>query len=125
MSDVIQEARARLVGRLKFEPEKRFTQKSQSVVNLTVESEGERDGRSFKCSHKACLWGHEADEFMASNPHQGDMVQVDGDLRNKSYEKNGQTIWQTEVVGTAKVVSIFTPQEPPPASDASGDDVPF
>jgi hypothetical protein len=71
MSDIKQEAVARLIGRLKYEPELRKTKNNKQFVNLTVESVGDDDGRDFKTSHKAILWGHDAEDFMGLAAAQG------------------------------------------------------
>lgn len=124
MSDIKQEAVARLIGRLKYEPELRKTKNNKQFVNLTVESVGDDDGRDFKTSHKAILWGHDAEDFMASRPHKDDIVRVSGGLRNNNYEnKDGQKVWQTQVVGKAVLLEKAAPA--PASTESSSDDIPF
>jgi single-strand DNA-binding protein len=121
---MIQGATATLVGTLARDPELRFTA-GGAVLNIAVVSEYERDGRKYKSTQKATLWGHNAEEFFATEPHAGDLIEVTGDLRNRKYEKNGQEVWVTEVVGTARLLNASVKQAVAKPDATVDSDIPF
>jgi single-strand DNA-binding protein len=92
-----------VVGNLTAEPELRFTPSGVAVANFTVAStartfdkaSGEwKDGEALflRCS----IW-REAAEHVSESLSKGTRVLVSGRLRTRSYEKDGQTRYSTEL----------------------------
>lgn len=93
-----------IVGNLAADPELRFTQSGQAVCQLNVAvneryydtGKGEwadRDATFYRCN----VWRQLA-ENCAESLNKGDRVVVVGDMRQRSYEKDGDTryTWELE-----------------------------
>jgi single-strand DNA-binding protein len=86
-----------LVGKIAAPP----SQRSDSApVNLRVETREEftnRDGefKSYGSWHTVVLWG--TGRPAAMKLAEGDLVEVHGALEHRSYEKDGNKVWVTEV----------------------------
>lgn len=90
-----------LVGTVANDPELRFTQAGQGILNLrvvTVKSWNDKSGapKERRDFHSVILWGKRGEE-MATILRKDMPVVVEGELQNSSYEKDGQKIWKTEV----------------------------
>ena len=89
-----------LVGRLTKDPELRYTEsnKANVLVSLAVE----RDFKSQNGEREAdfislVFWGKVA-ELLAQYTSKGRLIAVNGRLQSRSYDKDGQRIFVTEVV---------------------------
>lgn len=89
-----------LVGRLTKDPELRYTEnnKANVLVSLAVE----RDFKSQNGEREAdfislVFWGKTA-ELLATYTSKGRLISVTGRLQSRSYDKDGQRIFVTEVV---------------------------
>lgn len=89
-----------LVGRLTKDPELRYTEsnKANVLVSLAVE----RDFKSQNGEREAdfislVFWGKAA-ELLAQYTSKGRLIAVNGRLQSRSYDKDGQRIFVTEVV---------------------------
>ena len=90
-----------LVGNLGSDPELREAGSSQ-VVNVslaTSESWKDKSGeRQEKTEwHRLVMWNKTA-EIAAQYLHKGSKVFVEGKLETRSYEKDGQKVYTTEVI---------------------------
>lgn len=91
-----------LVGRLTKDPEVRKTQSGKSVCQVTVacDRNRKRDDNSQEptADFISCvIWGQPAD-FLGQYGRKGSLVGVDGRLQSRSYDKDGQRVYVTEVV---------------------------
>lgn len=84
-----------LIGRLGKEPELKKTTGNNSVLNisLAVTRAKQKDVTDWI---SVVLWRQSA-EFISQYAHKGDLISVAGELQTRSYEKDGQKIYVTEV----------------------------
>lgn len=138
-----------LIGNLGRDPELRYTQGGQAILNLRIatnESFQNRDGERQERTewHSVIIWGKRG-EGLNKVLSKGSQLFVEGRLQTRSWEdKEGKKRYTTEVVATNVVLiggrgggggSNF--DEPPPPSDDMGmgggggggghddDDIPF
>ncbi|MFC3928334.1 single-stranded DNA-binding protein [Streptococcus caprae] len=90
-----------LIGRLTATPEMVKTPSDKNVTRCTVavnrrfkSASGERDADFVP----VVFWGKQADT-LASYATKGSLLSIDGELRTRRYEKDGQTHYVTEVLG--------------------------
>ncbi len=94
--------RVTLMGNLGQDPELRYTQGGQAVLNIrlaTTESYLDRDRvRKERTDwHNVVIWGKRA-EGLSKVLRKGSSILVEGSLRTSSYEgRDGQKRWKTEV----------------------------
>ena len=91
-----------LIGRIVATPELHKTNKDKSVARATIainrrfkDQNGEREADFINI----VVWGKLA-ETLASYASKGSLISVDGELRTRKFEKNGQTNYMTEVLAT-------------------------
>ncbi|MBY5034282.1 single-stranded DNA-binding protein [Streptococcus gallolyticus] len=92
-----------LIGRLTATPEVSQTPNKKSVARVTVAvnrrfktENGEREADFIN----VVFWGKLADT-LASYGAKGSLISLDGELRTRKYEKDGQTRYVTEVLGSS------------------------
>lgn len=129
-----------LVGNLGADPELKYTPQSRALCNLriaTTEVYKDKSGQKKEQTewHRVTVWGDQAEncnKYLAK----GRSVYVEGRLQTRSYEKDGQKHYTTDIVadkivflgggkgGAAKESAPADDGEPssPPAAD---DDIPF
>ncbi|MDY4511772.1 single-stranded DNA-binding protein [Streptococcus pluranimalium] len=90
-----------LIGRLVATPEMVKTPNDKSVARVTLavnrrfkSKDGEREADFIN----VVFWGRLA-ETLASYGTKGSLISLDGELRTRSYEKDGQKHYVTEVIG--------------------------
>ena len=133
--------RAFLLGNLGADPVVRFTPQGAKVANLSLATsrrwKDRESGEKKQATewHRVVIWGRQADvaeEYLKK----GSPVHIEGELRTRSYEKDGVKRYVTEVVarrlqlvGKAEQPSEPAPStEEPPSEDAPelpDDDTPF
>jgi len=128
-----------LVGNLGADPELRVTPGGQSVLSIrmaTTESylDASKQRQERTEWHRVSVWGKRG-EGLAKILSKGDRIYVEGRLQTSKYEKNGQTMYSTDIVATnvvlcgGKRVDAGPRNEtPPPANNefAGADDpLPF
>ena len=92
-----------LIGNLGRDPEIRYTQQGTAVVNLAIatseqwtdKTSGERQEKTEW--HRIVIFGRMA-ENCEKYLSKGRQVYVEGRLQTRSYEKEGQTHYMTEIV---------------------------
>ena len=89
-----------MIGRLTVQPELVTTPNDKSVTRVTLavnrrfkSQNGERDADFISL----VVWGRLA-ETLTSYAGKGSLISVDGELRTRKYDKNGQTQYVTEVL---------------------------
>lgn len=123
------------VGRLTKDVELKTTSNQTSYCNFTIavdrrfkDANGERQTDFINC----VAWRQTA-EFIGKYFHKGNRIGVCGSIQTRSYEKDGQKVFVTEVMveeaefveSQIKTESTPAPQaEPTPAPEPSGD-LPF
>lgn len=92
--------RVLLVGRLTRDPELRYTPNGVAVATFTLavnrqftNQQGEREADFINC----VVWRKPA-ENVANFLKKGSLAGVDGKIQTRSYEKDGRTVYVTEVV---------------------------
>jgi single-strand DNA-binding protein len=91
-----------LIGRLGKDPEVRFTQGGKAVANFSIatdESYKDAQGEKQKKTewHNIVVWGNSVEAFVQKYLHKGDMVFIEGKLQTRSWEKDGNKKYTTEV----------------------------
>ena len=92
-----------LVGRLGADPEVKHMQNNRAVCNLSVAtSEQWKDKQSGEKKektewHRVTVWGEQA-ESCGKYLAKGRLVAVQGKLQTRSYEKDGQKHYATDIV---------------------------
>lgn len=85
-----------LTGRLTRDPEPRYTAGNVLMVTFNIAvDDGFGDKRKsyfFNC----VAWRATAD-YIARNVHKGDLVAIDGKLQERTWEKDGQKKFRTEI----------------------------
>ncbi|WP_307976056.1 single-stranded DNA-binding protein [uncultured Streptococcus sp.] len=92
-----------MIGRLTATPEMVKTSNDKSVTRVTVavnrrfkNQTGEREADFIN----VVVWGRLA-ETLASYGSKGSLISLDGELRTRKYDKDGQTHYVTEVVASS------------------------
>lgn len=89
-----------LLGRLTKDPEVKYTQSGKCVAGFTLAvnrpfkgQDGQTEADFINCQ----IWGKSA-ETMGNSVHKGHRVLVEGRLQVRSYDKDGQKRYVSEVV---------------------------
>lgn len=127
-----------VVGRITRKPELKFTTNGTKYTQFIVATQrnfknkdGEYEADFINCR----LWRTAAENF-AKFTEKGSLVGIEGRIQTSSYDKDGKTVYITEVVAeefslleTKKVVEIrnnaVQPIEESPFNGVSDDDLPF
>lgn len=131
-----------LLGRLGADPEIRYTQTGTPVATLSVatnKSWKNKEGQKQEKTewHRVILWSKLA-ELSGQYLSKGREVYIEGELQTRSWEKDGQKKYTTEIVGNTmqfigsagKGSSTGTDDlppdlPPPPGEMGTEDDIPF
>lgn len=96
--------RAHIIGRLGSDPELKYTPQGQAVCSMTVatdESYKDKSGQMVNRVewHRIVLW-----RFLAENAgkylEKGSQVYIEGKLQTRSWDKDGQKHYMTEIVAS-------------------------
>lgn len=126
-----------LVGRLTKDLELKKTQSNLSVLQFTLAvNQGKKDeSGKYKTDFINCVAWRQSADYLSSYAQKGDLISVAGSLSTRSYDKNGTTIYVTEVV--CDKVSILSHAEKKPVDlgfneplgveqvNITSDDLPF
>lgn len=93
--------KVQLIGNLGKDPDCRYTPDGTAVATLTVATnESYKDNSNNKQSHtewhRVILWSHQA-EFAKNYLGQGRLVYVEGKLKTRKYQQNGEDRYVTEI----------------------------
>ena len=80
---------ATIIGVMDNDPALGYTGEGKAVMNFTVLQENEWNGKVFRTWHKCVVWGGRAEDAAASDLSKGDSVCVIGEIKYRSYEKDG------------------------------------
>lgn len=83
-----------LIGRTTKEIDLRYTQSNKAVASFTLAVDRRGEGADFI----SCVaWGNTA-EVMSKYVRKGNKIGIHGHISTRSYDKNGQKVYVTEVV---------------------------
>ena len=83
-----------IIGRLPQDCQQRYTQGGDSVVNFRVLTSKKVKDKEYTFGIDATLWG-KLGESLAKYLTKGQLVFVEGELRQESWEKDGQKHYKT------------------------------
>lgn len=92
--------RAVIVGRLTKDPDVRVTSSGLSRATFTVacDRQKKKDDQESQADFIRCIAWRQSAEYLERYAKRGMIVGVDGRIQTGSYEKNGITIYTTDVV---------------------------
>ena len=104
-----------LVGRLTKDIELRKTQSGLSVASFTIAcdrrlSQEQRNNNEQSADFISCVAWRGSADFLGSYAHKGDTVGVEGRIQTRSYDRDGQKVYVTEII--ANSVSILHSTQP-------------
>lgn len=104
-----------LVGRLTKDIELRKTQSGLSVASFTVAcdrrlSQEQRNNNEQSADFISCVAWRGSADFLGQYSHKGDTVGVEGRIQTRTYDRDGQKVYVTEIV--ANSVSILHSTQP-------------
>ncbi|KKL18996.1 hypothetical protein LCGC14_2469920 [marine sediment metagenome] len=131
-----------LIGNLGQDPETRYMPSGGAVTNISIatteawkdKQTGEKKERTEW--HRVAAFGRLA-EIMGEYLRKGSQVYIEGKLRTRKYDKDGQTHYSTEIIadqmqmlgsrqGQSQSAPSSQPAAPPQSnSDDFDDDIPF
>ena len=134
--------RAFIIGNLGQDPNMRYMSSGSAVANISIatteawkdKQTGEKKERTEW--HRVAAFGRLA-EIMGEYLRKGSQVYIEGKLRTRKYDKDGQTHYSTEIIadqmqmlgsrqGQSQSAPSSQPAAPPQSnSDDFDDDVPF
>lgn len=111
-----------LVGNLCADPEQRFTPSGQAVCDMrlaTNEAWTDKAGEKHEKAefHRLIVWGKQA-EACGKYLKKGRQVYIEGKLTTRTYEKDGETKYVTEIV-CSDVQFLGGPSEEKPAAKST------
>lgn len=85
-----------LIGRMVKEPELKYTQNGKATTRFTlaVQREFNRDEADFI----NCVSWEKRAETIAQYFKKGQKIAIQGRLNVSNYDKNGETVWKTDVI---------------------------
>lgn len=104
-----------LVGRLTKDVEIRKTQSGLSVASFTVAcdrrlSQEQKNNNEQSADFISCVAWRGSADFLGQYSHKGDTVGVEGRIQTRSYDRDGQKVYVTEII--ANNVSILHSTQP-------------
>lgn len=104
-----------LVGRLTKDVEVKKTQSGLSVASFTVAcdrrlSQEQRNNNEQLADFISCVAWRGSADFLGNYAHKGDTVGIEGRIQTRSYDRDGQKVYVTEIV--ANSVSILHSTQP-------------
>ncbi|WP_277048471.1 single-stranded DNA-binding protein [Solobacterium moorei] len=104
-----------LVGRITKDVEVKKTQSGLSVASFTVAcdrrlSQEQRNNNEQSADFISCVAWRGSADFLGQYSHKGDTVGIEGRIQTRSYDRDGQRVYVTEIV--ANSVSILHSTQP-------------
>ena len=87
----------RLLGRLGGDPEIRYTEGGKAVANVNMATSVGSKANEKTEWHRLVLWEGQA-EYASQYLHKGSRVYVEGRLQTRTWDKDGVTMYTTEIV---------------------------
>lgn len=111
--------KAIIIGNLGSDPEIRTTQSGKPVTNFSVATSEKFNGEERTEWHRVVVWGQAA-EHCQRFLKKGSKVYVEGRIQTRSWEKDGQTRYATEIVAAPFGVVFLDKREQSQGSNPSG-----
>lgn len=111
-----------LIGNLTRDPQIAYTAESQSCIarfSIAINRGKNRNGEDLGADFPSIVAYGKTAEIVDKYVHKGNKVGIIGRVRTGSYEKDGSTVYFTEIV--ADKIELLTPRE---ADRAAADDFP-
>lgn len=86
---------AEIAGHAGQDAELRYTQNGKPVCTLSIATSSGKDDKKHTEWHKIIIWGTQAEKAAAIK--KGDAVLVKGEIKTRSWEKDGQKHYATEI----------------------------
>ena len=104
-----------LVGRLTRDIELRKTQSGLSVASFTIAcdrrlSQEQKNNNEQSADFINCVAWRGSADFLGQYSHKGDTVGIEGRIQTRTYDRDGQKVYVTEIV--ANSVSILHSTQP-------------
>lgn len=104
-----------LVGRLTKDVEVKKTQSGLSVASFTIAcdrrlSQEQKNNNEQSADFISCVAWRGSADFLGQYSHKGDTVGIEGRIQTRSYDRDGQRVYVTEIV--ANSVSILHSTQP-------------
>ena len=95
-----------LIGRLTKDIELRKTQSGLSVASFTIAcdrrlSQEQKNNNEQSADFINCVAWRGSADFLGSYAHKGDTVGVEGKIQTRSYDRDGQRVYVTEVLANS------------------------
>ena len=95
-----------LVGRLTRDVEVRKTASGLSVASFTIAcdrrlSQEQKNNGAQSADFISCVAWRGSADFLSSYAHKGDTVGVEGRIQTRSYDRDGQMVYVTEVLANS------------------------
>ena len=95
-----------LVGRLTKDVEIRKTQSGLSVASFTIAcdrrlSQEQRNNNEQSADFISCVAWRGSADFLGRYAHKGDTVGVEGRIQTRTYDRDGQKVYVTEIVANS------------------------
>ena len=118
--------RVQLAGHLGKDPETKAASTGMTITTFSMAtSRKKKDGEEVTQWHNVKLFGKVA-EIAQERLKKGSGVYVEGMLETRSYEKDGQKHWFTEVLANIMLpIERVNHKDDAKKEDANGDDLPF
>lgn len=119
-----------LSGRLTSAPELKTTGSGVNYTNITIAIDRDykdKTGEKVTDFFDITVWRQSA-EFITQYCNKGDIVSVVGQLQKRSYDKDGKTIWTTDIIADKVNIVHRNKQEAvyeAPKPTVIDDDLPF
>ncbi len=109
-----------LVGRLTKDVEVKKTQSGLSVASFTVAcdrrlSQEQRNNNEQSADFISCVAWRGSADFLGQYSHKGDTVGIEGRIQTRTYDRDGQKVYVTEII--ANSVSILHSTQPRQAAN--------
>lgn len=94
--------KAILLGNIGSDPEVKILDSGTSVASFsmaTSESYKNKQGEKITNTewHKIVIWNQSLVSFIENYLHKGDLIFIEGKIETKSYEKDGKTVYFTQI----------------------------
>ncbi len=104
-----------LVGRLTKDVEVKKTQSGLSVASFTIAcdrrlSQEQKNNGEQSADFISCVAWRGSADFLGQYSHKGDTVGIEGRIQTRTYDRDGQKVYVTEIV--ANSVSILHSTQP-------------
>lgn len=104
-----------LVGRLTKDVEVKKTQSGLSVASFTIAcdrrlSQEQKNNGEQSADFISCVAWRGSADFLGNYAHKGDTVGVEGRIQTRTYDRDGQKVYVTEII--ANSVSILHSNQP-------------